>query len=131
MSDQDLKLRDGLNKLVEVLAETDPGRANKEEWKKIRNQAAVWKDLIKNERYQAALDGIASTFSTIKPGTDNKKEWEMIREVAVKLLEQLPDPVDGLRQLATQLSITTPSSQNKKEWENIRNEAKKVLELLS
>lgn len=131
MSDQDLKLRDGLNKLAEVLAETEPGRANKKEWYKIRTQTAIWKKLIREERYQAALDGIASTFSTITPEKDNKKEWEAIREVAAKLLEELPDPVDGLRQLATQLSITTPSSQNKKEWEKIRNEAKKVLELLS
>ena len=130
MSDPALKLRDGLNKLVEVLAETEPKSANKKEWQKIRDQTVVWKELIKNERYQAALDGILFTFSNTKPEKDNKKEWEAIRNVATGLLEKLPEPVEGLKTLANQLSITTPSSQNKKEWEKIREEAKKILELL-
>lgn len=130
MSDPTLKLRDGLIKLVEVLADTHPKSANKKEWEEIRNQTGVWSQLIKDERYQAALDGILFTFSNTKPGNDNQKEWEAIRQVSTGLLENMPDPVEGLKQLATQLSITTPSSQNKKEWEKIRDQSDKILELL-
>lgn len=130
MSDPTFKLSDGLIKLVKVLSETRPESSNKKEWEEIRNQTGVWSQLIKDERYQSALDGILFTFSNTKPKSDNKKEWEAIRNVTTELLENLPDPLEGLKQLATQLSITTPSSQNKNEWEKIREESKQILLML-
>lgn len=115
----------GLEEILDLFCQTFPGKANKDEWRAIRNSIVEKKDQTEEECFKCFVDILSKT----TPSRDNKKEWEDIGTTCKQILSSW-DNTDKqllLKKLLYRFEATKPGEDNKKEWEAIRTLSGEIL----
>jgi hypothetical protein len=81
-----------MDRILSVLASTQPTKKNKDEWGVIRVDINNYEQKPYDERFWALVE----VLSTIKPGKSNRHEWDTIRTKCEDLLAQKPGDMSSV-----------------------------------